>query len=180
MTLEKSNMCYTDHDVHDDEGQAVLDCPICYNSMEDKDTTITACKHSFHLSCLLEWFNSSGNSRATCPLCIKNLYKNEEDSLVSDDPPEEAVVHGRRRGCSTDELLLCLLCVWVIVVIIVIVLKSQVPPDQTLVKKAQYRLNSFETFTIGSVKIWLGRVYNINKLNKNNNILKIRNLSRLL
>lgn len=42
------------------------DCAICCETCEDDHTTTLSCNHSYHTSCILEWYRI-GNSN--CPLC---------------------------------------------------------------------------------------------------------------
>ena len=54
-------------------------CSICTESA-DKNTFTTQCNHSFHISCLFNWFNESENfTDSSCPNCrakieIGNVY----------------------------------------------------------------------------------------------------------
>ena len=43
------------------------DCHICLEAKDKKDLIILNCGHSFHASCLFEWFDRN----MLCPLCMK-------------------------------------------------------------------------------------------------------------
>ncbi|KAH6797523.1 RING-H2 group F2A [Perilla frutescens var. hirtella] len=45
-------------------------CSICLEGFSDGDpTTVTSCKHDFHLQCILEWCQRSSN----CPMCWQSI-----------------------------------------------------------------------------------------------------------
>ena len=45
-------------------------CSICLEGFSDSDpSTVTSCKHDFHLQCILEWCQRSSN----CPMCWQNI-----------------------------------------------------------------------------------------------------------
>ncbi|KAJ6821824.1 E3 ubiquitin-protein ligase RHF2A-like [Iris pallida] len=64
-------------------------CSICLEAFVDSDpSTVTSCKHEFHLQCILEWCQRS----AQCPMCWQDI------SLKDPTSQEllEAVEHERR------------------------------------------------------------------------------------
>jgi len=42
-----------------------MECPICYDTIDNENFVKTKCKHTFHKTCLHIWNNSSN----TCPFC---------------------------------------------------------------------------------------------------------------
>ena len=40
-------------------------CPICYDSLEDNNTTKIECGHKFHINCIIKWFRTGSEK---CPL----------------------------------------------------------------------------------------------------------------
>lgn len=50
-------------------------CSICTESLKDDVVHIVACGHSFHLMCVLAWFQSNAVRRGSCPDCRKELYE---------------------------------------------------------------------------------------------------------
>ena len=48
-----------------------LECPICLESLKQKNIHITKCKHVFHRKCINEWTSK----RPYCPLCRKKLTR---------------------------------------------------------------------------------------------------------
>lgn len=42
-----------------------LECPICYDKIEQHNCQITKCNHKFHTQCLSEWFKKNNK----CPMC---------------------------------------------------------------------------------------------------------------
>ena len=44
-------------------------CSICLEGFSDDPSTVTSCKHDFHLQCILEWCQRSSN----CPMCWQNI-----------------------------------------------------------------------------------------------------------
>ena len=45
------------------------DCPICYESLDTRDTISTPCMHKFHDICLMVWLTNGH----TCPMCREIL-----------------------------------------------------------------------------------------------------------
>lgn len=41
------------------------DCPICYDTMKDDNSSTMNCSHSFHTACIDRWLEESD----TCPMC---------------------------------------------------------------------------------------------------------------
>ena len=51
------------------------DCSICLEDFTEEDIVITmTCKHTFHESCLTDWFIKRGSNKIECPVCNK-LHK---------------------------------------------------------------------------------------------------------
>jgi hypothetical protein len=50
------------------------ECPICQDVLVEDAVQITACKHTFHTVCLLEWLQGDNNMHRTCPYCRLELY----------------------------------------------------------------------------------------------------------
>ncbi|CAA0818774.1 E3 ubiquitin-protein ligase RHF2A, partial [Striga hermonthica] len=52
-------------------------CSICLEAFCDRDpSTVTLCKHEFHLQCILEWCQRSSN----CPMCWQSISLKDPDS----------------------------------------------------------------------------------------------------
>ncbi|KAJ7948118.1 E3 ubiquitin-protein ligase RHF2A [Quillaja saponaria] len=50
--------------------EACDDCSICLEDFSDSDpSTVTSCKHEFHLQCILEWCQRSSQ----CPMCWQSI-----------------------------------------------------------------------------------------------------------
>ena len=47
-----------------------MECPICAETIKEKDKHITPCKHTFHEKCIKRWFKYSH----TCPLCRTSKF----------------------------------------------------------------------------------------------------------
>lgn len=47
-------------------------CTICTEPLES-NLTVTHCNHTFHSHCLNTWTQSTGNERASCPICRTTL-----------------------------------------------------------------------------------------------------------
>tara|TARA_B100000700_G_C14846203_1_gene761719 strand:+ start:308 stop:790 length:483 start_codon:yes stop_codon:yes gene_type:complete len=50
-------------------------CPICLESLKEKDTYKIQCKHVFHTDCIMKWFRLSN---ASCPCCLDNPNNNQK------------------------------------------------------------------------------------------------------
>jgi len=78
-----------------DETETIDDCPICYEPFEDKNVSITICKHKFCTECLIVHARKSND----CPLCRANLTrqpKREQTPLIPPSPhtpPHEPMMH---------------------------------------------------------------------------------------
>ena len=51
-------------------------CPICHEIIKKNKIKTFDCKHTFHYSCIKEWFNFS--EYPTCPMCRSNQYSLKE------------------------------------------------------------------------------------------------------
>ena len=64
-------------------------CSICLEENNQDDLEVTECNHSFHRSCLEQWFERANN----CPLCrtqLRNQMEEEiEEGEIEDDGFEE-------------------------------------------------------------------------------------------
>ncbi|XP_073022779.1 E3 ubiquitin-protein ligase RHF2A-like isoform X1 [Primulina eburnea] len=64
-------------------------CSICLDDFCDSDpSTMTSCKHEFHLQCILEWCQRSSQ----CPMCLQHISLNDPSSQELLD----AVEHERK------------------------------------------------------------------------------------
>lgn len=63
----------------------VLECPICYQIMEDETQTVCSCNHKFHTKCLQTWYEVSATK--TCPVCRQDTCF----SHVSSDEEVESI-----------------------------------------------------------------------------------------
>ena len=62
-----------------------LECPICFDSVEMINMTVTRCGHTFHASCA---FNAVERN-ICCPMCRTQLMNFEEDDDDDDDDDED-------------------------------------------------------------------------------------------
>lgn len=53
-----------------DNARGDMECCICYEPLQTRQTQCEQCKHIFHLDCMNHWFRVRGN---TCPLCRYTL-----------------------------------------------------------------------------------------------------------
>lgn len=51
-------------------------CPVCTESMQDREVVTLDCGHAFHAVCVVEWFRRKGS----CPLCRDNVDPEERNS----------------------------------------------------------------------------------------------------
>jgi hypothetical protein len=63
-------------------------CPICHETILDKDNCITDCDHKFCLSCILE----SCKYKNTCPICRVQLYEYNINNEDENDQPQNEIV----------------------------------------------------------------------------------------
>ncbi|KAI0521262.1 SNF2 family N-terminal domain-containing protein [Xylaria bambusicola] len=78
------------------------DCPICYDPIQTHDPVITACKHRFGRTCILDALKR----QERCPMCRQELTG---DGLLGPRPldaeiPTGADVDSDRRSSKTDQL----------------------------------------------------------------------------
>jgi hypothetical protein len=59
----------------------MIECPVCFENIGDKNSCVTTCGHKFCLNCLLQSYNSLNN----CPLCRETLNANEKPEDEDDD-----------------------------------------------------------------------------------------------
>lgn len=68
-----------------------FECPVCFDSIGEKNSCITTCGHKFCLNCLLQSYNTLNN----CPLCRETLNVNkkpeddEDNDYAEDDYDDE-------------------------------------------------------------------------------------------
>jgi len=60
-------------------------CSICLEALHDDVVKIVACRHEFHLVCVLAWFQSDA-AHSSCPNCRTELYEPEPESLRAAAP----------------------------------------------------------------------------------------------
>jgi hypothetical protein len=58
-----------------------IECPVCFDSIGNKNSCVTTCGHRFCLNCLLQSYNTLNN----CPLCRETLNVNEKTEDDDDD-----------------------------------------------------------------------------------------------
>ncbi|KAF2822297.1 hypothetical protein CC86DRAFT_425925 [Ophiobolus disseminans] len=58
-------------------GAQLGDCSVCTESLNSDVVTILACNHSFHMTCILQWFQSDPVRRGSCPNCRRELFEPE-------------------------------------------------------------------------------------------------------
>ncbi|KAI1367904.1 SNF2 family N-terminal domain-containing protein [Xylaria arbuscula] len=78
------------------------DCPICYDPIQTHDPIITACKHRFGKTCILDALKR----QKRCPMCRQELT---EDDLLAPrsldvETPTGADLDSERRSSKTDQL----------------------------------------------------------------------------
>ncbi|KAK5635315.1 hypothetical protein RRF57_011027 [Xylaria bambusicola] len=78
------------------------DCPICYDPIQTHDPVITACKHRFGRTCIV----NALKRQERCPMCRQDLTV---DGLLAPRPldvenPTGADVDSNRRSSKTDQL----------------------------------------------------------------------------
>lgn len=56
-----------------------IECPICLDSIDTIDHTITNCKHNFHIICLQTHTFKNGY---ICPICRANIIEDDLQSLI--------------------------------------------------------------------------------------------------
>lgn len=59
-----------------EEEEDDLSCPICFLTIPHWNCTKTDCKHTFHETCIYEWYNKL--QRMECPYCHQSTYPNIE------------------------------------------------------------------------------------------------------
>jgi len=96
------------------------ECPICYMPMtmhvKDPSTTVmTACKHAFHTSCIMEWmYRSSGSSGSSndsvpCPMCRSDIFYNTDIKVESSNADADALmVYVTTHKLTLDSIILSL------------------------------------------------------------------------
>ncbi|KAH7092056.1 hypothetical protein FB567DRAFT_545250 [Paraphoma chrysanthemicola] len=74
-------------------------CTICCDPLDTDVVSTVVCQHSFHLTCVLDWFQSSAPQRGSCPNCRQELYEPEPLSV-----PQAAVLSPLRRSPSIPSI----------------------------------------------------------------------------
>jgi hypothetical protein len=62
-----------------------FECPVCFDSIGEKNSCVTTCGHKFCLNCLLQSYHSLNN----CPLCRETLNVNEKPHDDNDDDDDD-------------------------------------------------------------------------------------------
>ena len=57
----------------------MLECPICFNNINDNNKCITDCNHIYCKDCLNNWFEKN---KVDCPICRKKIiyYNNNNEN----------------------------------------------------------------------------------------------------
>ncbi|TGJ86555.1 hypothetical protein E0Z10_g2257 [Xylaria hypoxylon] len=78
------------------------DCPICYDPIQTHDPVITACKHRFGRTCIIE----AVKRQERCPMCRQDLTADDllEPRPVEVETPAGADIDSDRRSSKTDQL----------------------------------------------------------------------------
>jgi hypothetical protein len=64
-----------------------VECPICFEAIDEKDVVKTPCNHSFHRICMLKWLATKNYSCPSCRGVLKvsreyiNVYKDHSDVI---------------------------------------------------------------------------------------------------
>jgi len=78
------------------------ECPICFDTIEMVNVTVTTCGHSFHASCAFRSLETSEN----CPMCRNQLVEfqgDEEDEGEGEDEDEEEGEDGDQEDEDEEE-----------------------------------------------------------------------------
>ncbi|KAI0550705.1 SNF2 family N-terminal domain-containing protein [Xylaria curta] len=77
------------------------DCPICYDPIQTHDPVITACKHRFGKSCIL----NALKRQERCPMCRQDVTADDLlEPQTEVESPTGADVDSDRRSSKTDQL----------------------------------------------------------------------------
>ncbi|KAI0478113.1 SNF2 family N-terminal domain-containing protein [Xylaria cf. heliscus] len=77
------------------------DCPICYDPIQTHDPVITACKHRFGKSCII----NALKRQKRCPMCRQEVTTDDLlEPQIEVDSPTGADVDSDRRSSKTDQL----------------------------------------------------------------------------
>jgi uncharacterized protein YbaR (Trm112 family) len=69
----------------------IMDCPICYESLEVGETRTTCCNHTFHRACLRRWVKTKKHiGTVSCPMCRTTLQK-PPPALEEPLPPQTSI-----------------------------------------------------------------------------------------
>ena len=75
-------------------------CPICYDSLEDNNTTKIECGHKFHINCIIKWFRTGSEK---CPLCNDSTIDTSNINYYTKlTTIKEIKKLGRRKNCPSN------------------------------------------------------------------------------
>lgn len=75
-------------------------CSICYDSLEDNNTTEIECGHKYHINCIIKWFRT-GNQK--CPLCNDNTIDTSNINYYTKlTTIKEIKKFGRKKNCPKN------------------------------------------------------------------------------
>ena len=58
-----------------------VNCPICFENVEDDKYILPECKHTYHTNCIMTWFRTGNKS---CPMCRNNgINSGNSSSCIS-------------------------------------------------------------------------------------------------
>ena len=66
-------------DLNEGKRSCVETCSVCLEEFDGTEPVTLRCGHSFHATCVLEWFRRSGS----CPICRDTVDQEERDSRVN-------------------------------------------------------------------------------------------------
>ena len=77
------------------------ECPICFDTIEMVNVTVTTCGHSFHASCAFRSLETSEN----CPMCRNQLveFQGDEEEGEGEDQEDEEEGEGEDQEVEEDE-----------------------------------------------------------------------------
>ena len=80
-----------------------LDCPICFDAIDNKNFVTTECGHCFHCSCLMK---NVVNNGFDCPMCRQKMAEViEDDDNESEDSYDNWIENNRNREPDDNALV---------------------------------------------------------------------------
>lgn len=80
-----------------------LDCPICFDAIDNKNFVTTECGHCFHCSCLMK---NVVNNGFDCPMCRQKMAEViEDDDNESEDSYDNWIENDRNREPDDNALV---------------------------------------------------------------------------